>query len=184
MSKFRNICEKEFVKRKELDFEFTLTNISWLKAWWCWILKQFYFYIQLLSFKRIAGSSSERYRLLISDGMYSNSYAMLATQLNKMVTDSTLDEFCVIKVKRLQCNTMQGKKVIIILDMEVLRPGSQVRTFWLIMVLLLFFHTFNMKTKKMCYVSQRTLITNVTQILSFGIFFLLGQIIFQSEKNY
>ena len=86
-------------------------------------------YIQLLSFKRIAGSSSERYRLLISDGMYSNSYAMLATQLNKMVTDSTLDEFCVIKVKRLQCNTMQGKKVIIILDMEVLRPGSQVRTF-------------------------------------------------------
>ena len=51
---------------------------------------------------------------------------MLATQLNKMVTDSTLDEFCVIKVKRLQCNTMQGKKVIIILDMEVLRPGSQV----------------------------------------------------------
>merc|ERR1711971_1439554 len=82
--------------------------------------------LQLLSFKRIAGSSSERYRLLISDGMYSNSYAMLATQLNKMVTDSTLDEFCVIKVKRLQCNTMQGKKVIIILDMEVLRPGSQV----------------------------------------------------------
>ena len=100
-----------------------------------------------MSFKRIAGSSSERYRLLISDGMYSNSYAMLATQLNKMVTDSTLDEFCVIKVKRLQCNTMQGKKVIIILDMEVLRPGSQVRTFRLIMVLI-FFHTFSMKTKK------------------------------------
>jgi len=82
--------------------------------------------LQLLSFKKIAGSSTERYRLLISDGMYSNSYAMLATQLNKMVTDSTLDEFCVIKVKRLQCNTMQGKKVIIILDMEVIRPGSQV----------------------------------------------------------
>ena len=102
-----------------------------------------------MSFKRIAGSSSERYRLLISDGMYSNSYAMLATQLNKMVTDSTLDEFCVIKVKRLQCNTMQGKKVIIILDMEVLRPGSQVRTFWLIRILILFFfHTFNMKTEK------------------------------------
>ena len=120
-----------------------------------------------MSFKRIAGSSSERYRLLISDGMYSNSYAMLATQLNKMVTDSTLDEFCVIKVKRLQCNTMQGKKVIIILDMEVLRPGSQVRTFWLIMVLI-FFHTFNMKTKKL--LSQTTLITNVTQILPLTFF--------------
>ena len=97
--------------------------------------KTILFFLQLLSFKRIAGSSSERYRLLISDGMYSNSYAMLATQLNKMVTDSTLDEFCVIKVKRLQCNTMQGKKVIIILDMEVLRPGSQVRPLKLFMVL-------------------------------------------------
>jgi len=82
--------------------------------------------LQLLSFKRIAGSSSERYRLLISDGMYSNSYAMLATQLNKMVGNKELDEMCIIKVKKLQCNTMQGKKVIIILDAEVLRPGSEV----------------------------------------------------------
>merc|ERR1711881_735908 len=61
--------------------------------------------LQLLSFKRIAGSSSERYRLLISDGMYSNSYAMLATQLNKMVGNKELDEMCIIKVKKLQCNT-------------------------------------------------------------------------------
>lgn len=82
--------------------------------------------LQLLSFKRIAGHSSERYRLLISDGMYSNSYAMMATQLNHMITDKVLDEYCVIRVGRLQCNTMQGKKVIIILEAEVLRPGSQV----------------------------------------------------------
>jgi len=80
----------------------------------------------ILSSKRIAGSSSERYRLLISDGMYSNSYAMLATQLNGMVAENQLDDYCVVKVKRLQCNTMQGKKVIIILEMEILRPGSQV----------------------------------------------------------
>jgi len=82
--------------------------------------------LQILSSKRIAGSSSERYRLLISDGMYSNSYAMLATQLNGMVAENQLDDYCVVKVKRLQCNTMQGKKVIIILEMEILRPGSQV----------------------------------------------------------
>ena len=125
--------------------------------------KTILFFLQLLSFKRIAGSSSERYRLLISDGMYSNSYAMLATQLNKMVTDSTLDEFCVIKVKRLQCNTMQGKKVIIILDMEVLRPGSQV-SHLKITYLCFFIYTFNMNTKK-------GVITNVIQILSCDNFF-------------
>ena len=59
--------------------------------------------------------------------MYSNSYAMLATQLNGMVAEKQLDDYCVVKVKRLQCNTMQGKKVIIILEMEILRPGSQVQ---------------------------------------------------------
>lgn len=75
--------------------------------------------------KKIAGGS-ERYRLLISDGMFSNSYAMLATQLNTLVTDNVIDEYSIITAKRINCNVMQGKKVIIILEAEVLRPGSQV----------------------------------------------------------
>jgi replication factor A1 len=79
-----------------------------------------------LSFKRIAGSSSERYRLLVSDGMYSNSYAMLATQLNNVITDNLVDNNCIIRVNKMQCNIMQGKKVIIILDLDVLRSGTQV----------------------------------------------------------
>ena len=54
---------------------------------------------------------------------------MLATQLNHMVIDKKLDDLCVIKANKLQCNTMQGKKVIIILDADVLRPGSQVSLF-------------------------------------------------------
>ena len=87
--------------------------------------KHFNFF-QVLSFKRIAGSNTERFRLLVSDGMYSNSYAMLATQLNPMVTEKKMDDFCIIKAKRLQCNTMQGKKVIIILDVDVVRSGSEV----------------------------------------------------------
>jgi replication factor A1 len=82
--------------------------------------------LQLLSFKRIAGSSSERYRLLVSDGMYSNSYAMLATQLNNVITDNLVDNNCIIRVNKMQCNIMQGKKVIIILDLDVLRSGTQV----------------------------------------------------------
>jgi len=82
--------------------------------------------IQVLSHKKIAASSTERYRLLISDGMYSNSYAMLATQLNNMITDGTLTDYTIIRVNKLQCNTMQGKKVIIILGADVIRSGSQV----------------------------------------------------------
>ena len=58
--------------------------------------------------------------------MYSNSYAMLATQLNNMITDGTLTDYTIIRVNKLQCNTMQGKKVIIILGADVIRSGSQV----------------------------------------------------------
>lgn len=52
--------------------------------------------------KKLTGNtSSDRYRLLISDGLYSNSYAMLATQLNHMVENKQLEEFTIIRVNRL-----------------------------------------------------------------------------------
>jgi len=83
--------------------------------------------LQMVSTKRIAGTSTERYRLLISDGQYCNSYGMLATQLNPMIHDGTLSEHSIVKVNKLQCNNMQGKKVIILLELEVLQPGSEVK---------------------------------------------------------
>jgi len=83
--------------------------------------------LQMVSTKRIAGTSTERYRLLISDGQYCNSYGMLATQLNPMIHDGTLNEFSIVKVNKLQCNNMQGKKVIILLELEVLQPGGEVK---------------------------------------------------------
>jgi len=81
---------------------------------------------QLLQTKKIAGTSTERYRMLISDGANSNSYGMLATQLNGLVHEEKLKEYCIFKVNKYQCNNMQGKKVIIILDLEVLQEGSEV----------------------------------------------------------
>ena len=80
----------------------------------------------MLSTKKIAGTSSERYRLLISDGRNSNSYGMLATQLNHLLHQEKLQEFAIIRVNKHQCNDMQGKKVIILLELDVLQPGSDV----------------------------------------------------------
>ena len=79
-----------------------------------------------MSFKKIPSASTERFRLLISDGLYSNSCAMLATQLNSLITDGQIDEYCVIRVNKHSCNNMQGKKVIIILELDILRSGAQV----------------------------------------------------------
>lgn len=56
--------------------------------------------LQVLGSKRIAGGSTERYRLLLSDGKYLQSFSMLSTQLNHMVTEGLLTEFTIIQVKQ------------------------------------------------------------------------------------
>jgi len=84
--------------------------------------------VQVLGHKAIQGSGQERYRLLLSDGQYTNSFSMLATQLNNMIHNKQLEMFTVIKVKKQICNQVAGqtKRVVIILDLEIVTPGSQV----------------------------------------------------------
>jgi len=82
--------------------------------------------LQVLGQKVILGSGQERFRLLLNDGEYSNSFAMLATQLNHLVHENALPQYTVIKVKKYVCNQMayQSKRVIILLDLEVLQKGE------------------------------------------------------------
>ena len=85
--------------------------------------------VQVLGHKAIQGSGQERYRLLLSDGLYTNSFSMLATQLNNLIHDKQLEMFTIIKVKKLICNQVSNQSnrvVIIILELEVVTPGAQV----------------------------------------------------------
>eukprot|EP00092_Neocalanus_flemingeri_P024215 GFUD01026263.1.p1 GENE.GFUD01026263.1~~GFUD01026263.1.p1 ORF type:complete len:133 (-),score=36.16 GFUD01026263.1:102-500(-) len=86
--------------------------------------------VQVLGHKAIQGSGQdqERYRLLLSDGQYTTSFCMLATQLNNIIDDKQLEMFTVIKVKKQICNQVAGltKRVVIVLDLEVVTPGAQV----------------------------------------------------------
>ena len=52
---------------------------------------------------------ASRFRLLLNDGEYSNSFAMLATQLNHLVHEEALPQYTVIKVKKLVCNQMANQ---------------------------------------------------------------------------
>lgn len=56
--------------------------------------------LQILGSKKIQGGETERYRLLVSDGLYLNSFAMLATQLNDLCNEGKLTEFTIIQVDR------------------------------------------------------------------------------------
>lgn len=56
--------------------------------------------LQVLGTKKINSSGgAERYRLLLSDGKFLQSFAMLSTQLNPHVTNGDLSEFTIIRVK-------------------------------------------------------------------------------------
>lgn len=57
--------------------------------------------LQVLGTKKVSGvGGSERYRLLLSDGQYLQSFAMLATHLNGMVENGDLSEHAIIRVKQ------------------------------------------------------------------------------------
>lgn len=89
--------------------------------------------VQILGSKRIAGGGeqSERYRLLISDGQNLYSFAMLATQLNELHQNGQLAEFTVIRIDRyitsvVNRNERGEKRVLIILELTMVKPGSSV----------------------------------------------------------
>jgi len=88
--------------------------------------------MQVIGVRKItATGANERYRLLISDGCNFNSFAMLATQLNSMVTSGELTEFSILRIKRhiiskLNDRSKGSKQVMILIDLVVLVPGDVV----------------------------------------------------------
>lgn len=57
--------------------------------------------LQVLGTKKIAsGNNSERYRLLLSDGKFLQSFSMLSTQLNEFVTNGQLTDYTIIRVNQ------------------------------------------------------------------------------------
>lgn len=87
--------------------------------------------LQILGHKKLASSSSgERYRLLVSDGKRVNSFTMLATQLNSMITDNILTEYSICQLNRYAISTVnnggQQKRVMVLLSLDLKVPGEEV----------------------------------------------------------
>jgi len=78
--------------------------------------------VQVLEVKKIelkAGQSGERYRLVISDGEF-YIQGMLATQLNELVQSGELRQNALIRLNDYIANEINGKKVIIMLNVSVI----------------------------------------------------------------
>jgi hypothetical protein len=77
------------------------------------------------SIKKIAATTSDpskpdRYKLCLSDGVHKQASAMLATQLNVLVTDGSIVTNGVVKLDRYICSTVSGRRIIIVLGATVL----------------------------------------------------------------
>ncbi|XP_030369823.1 replication protein A 70 kDa DNA-binding subunit [Scaptodrosophila lebanonensis] len=87
--------------------------------------------LQILGIKKInSNADSERYRLLMSDGQYYNSYAMLASQLNAMQHDGLLKENTIVRLDKYITSLVgkndTDKRVLIVTDLTVLNSGAEV----------------------------------------------------------
>ncbi|XP_071577966.1 replication protein A 70 kDa DNA-binding subunit [Temnothorax nylanderi] len=92
--------------------------------------------LQILGYKKLPrtvnkdGIATDRYRLLVSDGQRLNSFTMLATQLNNLITDEILTENAICRILNYHLSSVNNsgkeKRVILILGIEVLFSGSEV----------------------------------------------------------
>ncbi|KAG8214733.1 hypothetical protein J3R82DRAFT_9821 [Butyriboletus roseoflavus] len=85
--------------------------------------------VQLLSIKKVnqttnTVSAIDRYRIILSDGVYFVQ-AMLATQLNELVSRGDIVKNTIVVVDKLTCNFVQDKRLIIILDLHVVSRDEE-----------------------------------------------------------
>lgn len=64
-------------------------------------------------------SATERYRVVLSDGLYYQQ-GMLATQKNELVHSGRLQKGSIVKLSQFICNDVQNRKIIIIVDLDVI----------------------------------------------------------------
>ena len=77
--------------------------------------------VQCVQVKPLAAQSGnpDRYRVVFSD-ITNFVQTMLATQANHFVTSGGLRRGCFVRLKSFQANSVKGKKILIVLDLEVL----------------------------------------------------------------
>ncbi|XP_061361574.1 replication protein A 70 kDa DNA-binding subunit A-like [Gastrolobium bilobum] len=76
--------------------------------------------VQVLDIKLISNSKQqERYRILLSDAVYSQQ-AMLATQLNGRVKTERVKKGSIVQLIEYICSPIQNRKIVVVLSMETI----------------------------------------------------------------
>ncbi|MCJ1251277.1 Replication factor A protein 1 [Trapelia coarctata] len=77
--------------------------------------------LQCVQIKPLVGQqgTTERYRVVFSD-IRNFVQSMLATQANHVVSEGKLQKGCFVRLNQFQANSYKGKRILIVLDLEVL----------------------------------------------------------------
>ncbi|KAG4423075.1 hypothetical protein IFR04_003851 [Cadophora malorum] len=75
--------------------------------------------VQIKTLASNGDGAPERYRLVLSD-VDNFVQSMLATQANHVVHEGKLKKGCIVRLKQYQANAVKGKRILIILDLEVI----------------------------------------------------------------
>jgi len=78
--------------------------------------------IQLLEVKLISGGPAVRHRVIVSDGV-NYMQGMMATQLNHHIESGQVQSLSVIKLNEFICNVVQNRKIIIVLNCDVVQSS-------------------------------------------------------------
>ncbi|RHY09501.1 hypothetical protein DYB25_000215 [Aphanomyces astaci] len=84
-------------------------------------------WVQVIDLKKIvsaSGKGGDRYRLVLSDGQYYMS-GMLSTQLSSTLEDGSLAVNYFIRLKDYVGNTVQNRKILIVLGIADIQPGYE-----------------------------------------------------------
>ncbi|XP_027003594.1 replication protein A 70 kDa DNA-binding subunit [Tachysurus fulvidraco] len=83
--------------------------------------------LQLINIRKLdSGNGPVRFRLMMSDGLHTMSSFMLATPLNSLAEQNLVAPNCVCLLKKSVTNVLKdGRTVVIILDLEVIKPADQ-----------------------------------------------------------
>lgn len=75
--------------------------------------------IRIVNTQNSSNNSTERYRILLSDGSYYQQ-GMLATQRNDLVRSGRLQKGSIVQLTEFVCNVIQNRMIIIIIDLDVI----------------------------------------------------------------
>ncbi|KAN0064628.1 Replication factor A protein 1 [Thecaphora frezii] len=87
---------------------------------------------QILSIKKISSAATsnpsvgDRYRIILSDGIHF-AQAMLASQKRHMAESGEIDKNSVVRVLQYSSNNVQNRRILILLDLEVVAPPTAER---------------------------------------------------------